>query len=208
MDMNIDNEWIKAQRANRAWSQEQLAAAAGLSLRTVQRIEKTGVASNESVKALAAVFETSIQALGSKPQSRLAERRVHSPVRVGLGFATGAIAGMLITGAGTASAVDYTVRSFINNQPIAVRSETRGDLNAVTVPLVDASARELARVRILVSELDSGNVRFDLVLYNCTDRGCSQTSAPALETVYNVPARVEWTKDSGEVIAYEFTPSK
>lgn len=41
----------------RAWSQEHLAEVSGLGIRTVHRIEKTGIASLESVKALASVFE-------------------------------------------------------------------------------------------------------------------------------------------------------
>lgn len=130
------------------------------------------------------------------------------PVRVGLGFASGAVAGLLITGSGSASAVDYTVQSFLNNQSIAVRKETHGDLRVVTVPLVDTNSREQARVRIMVSELENGNVRFDLVLYNCDERGCSRAGNPAMETRYNLPARVEWSKDNGDLIAYEFTPSK
>ena len=39
------------------WSQEDLAAATGLSVRTIQRVEKNGVASLESSKAIAAAFD-------------------------------------------------------------------------------------------------------------------------------------------------------
>lgn len=56
MEMQIDAKVIRDERSKRAWSQEHLAAAAGLGLRTVQRIEATGTASNESIIALAAVF--------------------------------------------------------------------------------------------------------------------------------------------------------
>jgi transcriptional regulator with XRE-family HTH domain len=47
----------------RHWSQEQLGAACGLNLRTIQRLENTGKASMESVRALAAVFEVDADAL-------------------------------------------------------------------------------------------------------------------------------------------------
>lgn len=63
MEMQINIDSIMTQRNNRAWSQSQLAEASGLSLRTVQRIEKSGVASIESVKALASVYEVSIEDL-------------------------------------------------------------------------------------------------------------------------------------------------
>lgn len=61
MQVNVDR--LKAERQKRAWSQEHLAEAAGLGLRTIQRIESSGVASNETIKSLAAVFECSIQDL-------------------------------------------------------------------------------------------------------------------------------------------------
>ncbi|MEI7443675.1 MAG: 2TM domain-containing protein [Burkholderiales bacterium] len=50
-------------RLQRGWSQEQLADLSGLSVRTIQRIERGGSASVESLKALAAVFEVDFQQL-------------------------------------------------------------------------------------------------------------------------------------------------
>ena len=51
---------IKKMRLNRHWSQEQLAEMSGLSIRTIQRIENGNNAGLESLKSLAAVFETEI----------------------------------------------------------------------------------------------------------------------------------------------------
>src|SRR5262245_54758817 len=55
--MRINAGLVKKLRAERHWSQEQLAAACGVNLRTIQRLENTGKASMESARALAAVFE-------------------------------------------------------------------------------------------------------------------------------------------------------
>jgi transcriptional regulator with XRE-family HTH domain len=63
MEMELNKETLKNQRDSRAWSQTQLADVSGLSLRTIQRIEKTGVASQESAKSLASVYECSITEL-------------------------------------------------------------------------------------------------------------------------------------------------
>lgn len=63
MEMQVNVDAVKAARLKRAWSQEQLAGAAGLGVRTIQRVEASGVASNETVKCLAAVFECSTQHL-------------------------------------------------------------------------------------------------------------------------------------------------
>jgi len=51
---------IKKMRLDRHWSQGQLAEMSGLSIRTIQRIENGENAGLESLKSLAAVFETNI----------------------------------------------------------------------------------------------------------------------------------------------------
>ena len=54
---------IQERRLEKGWSQEELARHSGLSTRTIQRIEGGQKAGLESLKCLAAVFETSISAL-------------------------------------------------------------------------------------------------------------------------------------------------
>ena len=66
--MQIDAARIRREREKRAWSQEQLAQVTGLGLRTVQRIESSGIASSESAAALASVLALSIEEL-SMPAS-------------------------------------------------------------------------------------------------------------------------------------------
>ncbi|MEE9453624.1 MAG: helix-turn-helix domain-containing protein [Paracoccaceae bacterium] len=51
---------IRSLREDRGWSQEQLADISGISVRTIQRIETGNRGSLESLKCLAAVFETTI----------------------------------------------------------------------------------------------------------------------------------------------------
>lgn len=57
MEMKLKSKKIKELRRQKFWSQEELAAASSLSLRTIQRIEKDGISSVESLKALASVLE-------------------------------------------------------------------------------------------------------------------------------------------------------
>lgn len=69
--MKVDAELIVKLRNERCWSQEELATAAGLNLRTVQRIEREGAVSLQSKKALASVFEIDANALDyTEPQTR------------------------------------------------------------------------------------------------------------------------------------------
>ncbi|WP_196138953.1 helix-turn-helix domain-containing protein [Aliikangiella sp. G2MR2-5] len=55
--------WVKKFRLQKCWSQEQLAEMSGLSVRTIQRLEKGQPASMESLKALASVFELDVTQL-------------------------------------------------------------------------------------------------------------------------------------------------
>ena len=54
---------IRKRRLDKGWSQEELARHAGLSTRTIQRIEGGQKPGLESLKSLAAVFETSMSTL-------------------------------------------------------------------------------------------------------------------------------------------------
>jgi hypothetical protein len=60
MEMQIDANLLKQERSKRAWSQEHLAQVAGLGLRTIQRIESSGTASNESIASIATVLEKTV----------------------------------------------------------------------------------------------------------------------------------------------------
>ena len=58
--MLIDKGLIKNARQQRGWTQQQFADICDLNIRTIQRLEKTGVASMETSKALASVLEVSV----------------------------------------------------------------------------------------------------------------------------------------------------
>jgi len=58
---------IQKLRLKQGWSQQQLADASGLSVRTIQRIEAGQPASTETLKSLAAVFEVDFSTLQEEP---------------------------------------------------------------------------------------------------------------------------------------------
>lgn len=60
---------IKKIRISKGWSQEQLAQFSGLSVRTIQRIERRHNAGLESLKCIAAVFDMEISALQKERDS-------------------------------------------------------------------------------------------------------------------------------------------
>ena len=57
--MDVNAKKIKTLRTSNGWTQQHLADACAISLRTVQRVERYGNASQETVLSLAAVFEIS-----------------------------------------------------------------------------------------------------------------------------------------------------
>ena len=61
--MKINVELVLKARKSKCWSQEELAIASGLNLRTIQRIEKESAAALQSKKALASALEIDVRDL-------------------------------------------------------------------------------------------------------------------------------------------------
>ncbi len=101
--MLLDSNKLKHIRRDKGWSQELLAKASGLSLRTIQRIESEGKASAESVLSIASALELSPNRLHSSLDKLSVNwtRKMIMHGIIGLGFISVAI-GMLFTLAGSA----------------------------------------------------------------------------------------------------------
>lgn len=96
--MLIDAEKVRAMRHDNGWTQDQLAEMCGVSVRTIQRIEKGGVASLDTTKALAAVLQVERQSIlahdGIRPaRSEIAIR--HVVIIALLTFALGLLIGQV-----------------------------------------------------------------------------------------------------------------
>jgi transcriptional regulator with XRE-family HTH domain len=61
--LDINSQEIKSLRQSKGWTQQHLADACDLSLRTIQRVERHGAASNETALSLCAVFDRTIEQL-------------------------------------------------------------------------------------------------------------------------------------------------
>ena len=105
--MEIRAETVRRMRTERGWTQQQLAEIADLSLRTVQRVENQGVASNETVSALSAVLELPRATLleqdpaGPEHQAAAQKMRLLIPLAALVGAALGSgLTVLLMTGIG------------------------------------------------------------------------------------------------------------
>lgn len=70
---------IQKLRLQRGWSQEQLADVSGVSVRTIQRLERGQPGSLETMKALAAVFEIDLDQLQEPAMTTAAEAAPSAP---------------------------------------------------------------------------------------------------------------------------------
>lgn len=61
--MKINVELVLSARKQKSWSQEELATASGLNLRTIQRVESEASASVQSKKALASALDLDVHDL-------------------------------------------------------------------------------------------------------------------------------------------------
>ncbi len=71
--MNLNTVELKKLRSQKGWTQQHLADVAGVSLRTIQRIEKTGSTSQETLSALCSVFGVERNKLSRIPDLSLEE---------------------------------------------------------------------------------------------------------------------------------------
>jgi len=99
--MRVQGPLIKHLRTIRGWSQQLLAENAGLSLRTVQRVESESQASLETLSALAATLQVPLEQLLEVPRvspEQLQPARLGVDSRVVLvSLTVGALLGALLT---------------------------------------------------------------------------------------------------------------
>lgn len=154
MDMKVDSSYIKAQRARRAWSQEHLAEVSALGLRTIQRIEKTGAASYESARSLAAVFEIDVAELRVAEPAAVEPRRISVSLRPVLG-----VVGALVTG----GALLITTQSFAADQVLMDVSVAIDSSTDETRTLAKQVVVEDGTLVPEVNDLKLGALRFSIV---------------------------------------------
>jgi transcriptional regulator with XRE-family HTH domain len=87
-EMKISSNAVRRLRTERGWSQEQLAIACGLSLRTVQRVEAEGIASLSTSTSLAATYQVRLTELQEDLPLQASPKPKENPSALFLGLAT------------------------------------------------------------------------------------------------------------------------
>lgn len=81
--MEVNASKIKALRTSHGWTQQHLADACAISLRTVQRVERYGNASQETLASLSSVFEVAqSELIAAEQQVEIITEDVSSMVSV------------------------------------------------------------------------------------------------------------------------------
>lgn len=100
--MDIQARKVRELRSQHGWTQQHLAEACGVSLRTIQRIEKDGNAAPETLSVLCAVFEITREELFVVPRKNDQQMQ-----RAVLGTQWLVYVGILILGMAIGAAVTF-----------------------------------------------------------------------------------------------------
>jgi transcriptional regulator with XRE-family HTH domain len=230
MDMRVDPKRIRAERERRAWSQEHLATVSGLGLRTIQRIEKTGAASFESVRALAAVLEISVAELrvlreeastadresddhtaggtqvhqivqDGRPKSRFRFRA--RPVLGGAAAALTAAGALFVATKGWADVVMLDVGVSMNDSQVEQSQLVTEANDHVALRAID----DMLRV-VMVPTIEKNGIMLATEIYLFEGNGYVLASSPKVLVEDGRQAEIELTTKDGTSIHFSITPHK
>ncbi len=204
MPLSIETATIRRLRNGRTWTQEQLAHVAGLSLRTVQRIEARGQASQESLQAFAAALDCQSVILLRKTGRRRPRRAGTSPY----------FAAVASLAAASILALVLYMPSILA-QPVMLNvGLNAGDERLVQAQLLSDEGRtsevvlaDELRIELVSSVTKQGDVFIEILLFEPDTEGSFlQVAEPAVLTADRRTASVEFEAKSGQHYLLELTP--
>ncbi len=200
MDMQLNKDQLRREREIRAWSQSHLAEVAGLSMRTVQRIETTGSASLESAKAIAAAFDTQVEALLAKdapPDKKGYSGRHLSLFAAALSLA---VVGASWWSQAYAEQIKIDLAVSEGDEPIA----SFHLLNEVGEPS-EAKVEDRIKVKLTSTKMD-GNIFMDAQVYFYNGKSFELKANPKLLVANKQSAAVSIDGLDGKAFHFIFTP--
>lgn len=191
MDMQLNKETLKREREKRAWSQSHLAEVAGLSLRTVQRIERTGSASLDSAKAIASAFDKQVDQMCMPLPISGSRKLAQVPL-----FAAVGISVLLI--------ITWWSNAFA--EPIMLNlSVSTHDKNLADVQLLNENGEQselqidgMLKVKLIPS-VSEGKVILSTQIYEFVKDKYELKAEPQLVTNNKMAAEIHFDAENGEV---------
>lgn len=214
MEMKLDSKLIKSEREKRAWSQQHLARVSGLGIRTIQRIENTGSASLESVKALASVFDMDIEKLQGHSHTgpQILRSRSAKSKRIGLATLIAvliAIAGFISTRTSLAAEIQLTYSASLEdqngrNEDLAVNI---GNVILATGNIFSIQIEHLKLEVIPTVYAERGEVMLAVKVFEKVDGEYLLRAEPKVSTLHNEEAVVRSDTSTGYKLSVILTPN-
>lgn len=164
MSVKINSTLVVEMRSQRAWSQQQLADIAGVSLRTVQRAEKSGRTSAESLKAIASAFDMAAAQLSLTSGRGSQQRWAITFTGVAASFALVGIMLLLLPGA-VAAPLLLTVNFFAVNDRMDSQAASTWELVADFDKTSYLDVSENLRISFLPTMSVNGEPQIGIQLY-------------------------------------------
>jgi transcriptional regulator with XRE-family HTH domain len=203
---------VRAERQKRAWSQDHLAIVSGLGLRTIQRIEKTGYASYESVQALASVFSVCVERLGIRSSTQNTKISAISRLRGLRGLLAASSATLVAVVAllfGSASIADQIMLDVdASRRDNASNDEIREIGRLLVEEGKDAEMRinDVLRIVIAPELQEDGRVLLTAKVFEFLDSEYVLLAEPKLITANKKEAEIRISSESGGTFRFLITP--
>ncbi len=206
--MKVDRTQLKSERVRRAWSQGHLARAAGLSTRTVQRIEKTGSASMESAISLAAALSVEVsdlKAAQSTPRHRTG--LLSSRVLTGSAFGMMLMA-LSFIGVNSAFAEKILLDFEVSQSGLSGNEPTQASGRMLTADGKAAELRLEGNLKLLIVPTveSDGSVRFVARIFEFSNGGYVLSAEPELVTADRKQAEIRLVSVEGTKTRILLTP--
>ena len=205
MELKVNSQFVRLKRQQRAWSQEHLAHVSGLGIRTVQRIEGTGLASYESAQAIASVLEIPVAELieQSAPANRSSIWGFSSKRRIAIMISSLlALMSVLVARTVVADQVMLDVGVTINEENQTASQVTTNEGEDAVIQIGD-------QYRLLISPTigDNGDVYLAIRLLKSDGDEYVQIAQPRIVTADRQEAVIRSAREGGDSIYIKITPT-
>ncbi len=202
--MHVNSERIKLERKKKAWSQEHLAEASGLGLRTIQRIETSNSASFESVKSISATLGIALSEIIVDRSQVTLLRKMDVGRRTVVGVFCTALLGLGAIVFGTQSFADQIMLDI----GITLNDESEEEGSLLTKDGKDAEMRmdEIVRFVVVPTIQEDGRVLLTTKVYEYQNGDYVLIGEPKLLIKNNNEAEIRMTMNSGDQVRFQVTP--
>ena len=209
MEVRVDSKFIVSERQKRAWSQQHLATAAGLSLRTVQRVESDGRSSYESALALASSLEIPLSEVmaGENANRRPGNWKKATKITVSALAAT-VLAGLAFISVQRVSAQQVLLDVGITRSEGVNENQFKSQMLLDSGQEIELPMEGQFNVVLAPTILDDGDVVLSIRLYEYRDSAYELIGEPRLVTSDGTAAEIAVSagSDSDRIYRIAVTP--